>query len=64
MNRPIIKTYSRKQPLTVFKPNTELVPCYPDPMTAGHVRESRLNDVTLYVDDFDDTFDKIMVDAV
>ncbi|OXU24815.1 hypothetical protein TSAR_016594 [Trichomalopsis sarcophagae] len=64
MERQTIKTYSRKAPITEYKPSSALVPSFPNPVEHPHVRESRLNDKTLVVDVFEDTFDRIATGVV
>lgn len=58
MDRPLIRTYSRKQPVAVFKSSSTYIPSY-DPTNRPNVRESRLNDKTLEVDYYEDEFDRL-----
>lgn len=64
MERQMIKTYSRKAPVTEYKSSAALVPSFPNPAEHPHVRESRLNEETLVVDIFEDTFDRIATGVV
>ncbi|KAL7290111.1 hypothetical protein TKK_0015832 [Trichogramma kaykai] len=61
MSWPIVKTYSRVRPKVLYEPICKLVPNHSE--NAVNVRESRLNDKTLVVDDLNDTFDKMARDV-
>ncbi|XP_058790590.1 uncharacterized protein MAL13P1.304 [Phymastichus coffea] len=61
IEKQIIKTYSRRQPITRYESCAVLVPNYTNPT---QVRESRLNDKTLMIDNFDDTFDRLATGVV
>ena len=53
----VTKTYSRRKPLVYYESLSKVVPSFPD--NASNVRESRINDKTLVVDDLNDTFERL-----
>lgn len=59
MEAPNIRTYSRKEPVTKYASGATLVPSQKRFDLDGDVRPSCLNEKTLIVENFDDTFDRV-----
>jgi hypothetical protein len=64
MDKLTIRTYSRRQPLAVFKSAATLVPNYQHSTNDPNIRESQLHDKTLTVSTFDDTFDRLAANVM
>ncbi|XP_014209661.2 uncharacterized protein LOC106640222, partial [Copidosoma floridanum] len=59
MNGQVIKTYSKRKPVALFKTESKLVPSITK-LRLSKIRESQLNDKTLEIGTFDDTFDRLV----